>query len=178
MIEIYVHDDKDDIDFRQSHNSGVSVSPERITKLGIIAGHYRSICEVNNLASERNYKNRDCITLNVETFNNEEAQLLAKLNIFYEEHLHEDEEIRYCVEGSGYFDVKDPTNNEWIRCKLYPGDLLIIPAGIYHRFTLTTDNFIKAVRLFKEEPKWEAHNKSTVTDQLPIRKQYLKTIKP
>lgn len=57
------------------------------------------------------------------------------LKQLYTEHFHTYDEFRICLEGCGYFDIRDKFD-EWIRIEVLPGDLLVIPGGCYHRFTV------------------------------------------
>ncbi len=44
--------------------------------------------------------------------------------------------------GSGYFDFRDE-NDKWLRVNLEAGDMIILPEGIYHRFTLDAKRYGK-----------------------------------
>lgn len=95
----------------------------------------------------------------------------AKIKSFYEEHIHSDEEIRYVLDGSGYFDVRDKEDN-WIRIWTRKGDMVALPEGIYHRFTLDENNYIKALRLFSGVPIWTPYNRPQ--EEHPSRQKYIK----
>ena len=112
------------------------MSKEYLDKLGIQAYNFSDVEDVNKIATERGYKNRDVITISKEVMGDTYE---SKLKMFFHEHLHEDEEIRYILEGSGYFDVRDK-DDAWVRIALEQYDFMIMPAGIYHRFTLDNKN--------------------------------------
>lgn len=160
MVAFFYHDNHDTpANFTDEHDSGRPVSPEKLSSLGVIYRYIDNQDDLEALAKERDYKNRDQVVLNLDSFGGDESAYNAKMQQFYKEHYHEDEEIRYIVDGEGYFDVRDK-GDEWIRAKLNKNDLLILPAGIYHRFTLLSRlKNVTALRLFKDEPKWEAINR-------------------
>jgi len=157
-------------DQRLPHDSGSAVDVEALAQLGVIYQRIPELEGVNKLAAERGYKNRDEITVSPEKMGDVYE---TKVKSFFDEHLHEDEEIRYIRDGAGYFDVRNK-GDEWVRIYLEKDDLIILPAGIYHRFTTDETNYIQAMRLFKEEPKWTPLNRSGELDANQYRKEYVK----
>ncbi|KAL0931598.1 ard ard family [Colletotrichum truncatum] len=156
-------------DQRLAHDSGKEVTVDQLETLGVYYYQIPDMDGVNQLASNRGYKNRDEIVVSPEKMGDIYEE---KVKSFFHEHLHEDEEIRYVRDGTGYFDVRS-ANDEWVRIRVEKDDLIILPAGIYHRFTTDESNYIKAMRLFKDEPKWTPLNRSSDLDANSHRKEYV-----
>lgn len=123
-------------DQREPHDDGRPVDEAYLASLGVFYKYCPSIEDVDALAAERGYKNRDEVTVSPKTMGDVYEE---KVKMFFHEHLHEDEEIRYIRDGEGYFDVRGK-EDEWVRIKLVKDDLIILPAGIYHRFTTDEKN--------------------------------------
>ncbi|KAK3906339.1 Acireductone dioxygenase [Staphylotrichum tortipilum] len=156
-------------DQRLPHLTSSLLSPSDLEALGVLYFQIPTVAGVDALAAERGYRNRDEITVSPDAMG---AVYEDKVKSFFAEHLHEDEEIRYVRGGRGYFDVRDK-GDQWVRIALEKDDLIILPAGIYHRFTTDETNFIQAMRLFKDEPKWTPLNRSEDLDTNQHRKEYV-----
>ena len=128
-------------DCRLPHDSGVELSLPHLSSLGVL--HYifppsdpSSAANIEDLAFIRAYANRDEITVSPDAMG---PLYEEKIKMFYDEHMHDDEEVRYILKGTGYFDVRD-AEDKWVRIRAEEGDLLVLPAGIYHRFTVDEEN--------------------------------------
>ncbi|CAI8604615.1 unnamed protein product [Vicia faba] len=172
-IQAWLMDDSNE-DPRLPHlgNPNQFVSLDELAELGVLywklnPNDYENYQELKKIREARGYNYMDVLDLCPEKVENYEE----KLKNFYTEHIHEDEEIRYCLEGSGYFDIRDK-GDRWIRIWIKAGDLIILPAGIYHRFALDTSNYVKLMRLFMGEPVWTAYNRPQ--EDNPARQEYIK----
>jgi 1,2-dihydroxy-3-keto-5-methylthiopentene dioxygenase len=108
-------------DQRLLHDSGKPVSDEVLKSIGVLHWYIPTTqqSQIEDVAKERGYKNRDIITVTKESLGD---LYETKLKTFYEEydnlpqmisklshdirHMHEDEEIRYILDGTGFFDVR------------------------------------------------------------------------
>lgn len=81
------------------------------------------------LRDSRGYSYADIITVHPDHLPN----FNDKIKAFFEEHIHDAEEIRYALGGSGYFDVRD-LNDRWVRICIEV--CFVICGGLYYRVWL------------------------------------------
>jgi len=103
---------------------------------------------LETLKRDRGYIAQDEIELRPDTPGIE--AICAK---FADEHLHDDDEVRFILNGEGIFDIRS-RGDRFMRVVVERGDLIVVPAQRYHRFQLTDSRTIRAVRLFKDASGW------------------------
>jgi len=122
--------------------------------------------KLSQIRDDRGYSYADIITVHPDHLPGYES----KVKSFFEEHIHDAEEIRYVLGGSGFFDVRDK-KDKWVRVHVKKGDLMTLPEGIYHRFTTDETDMIHAMRLFVGQPIWTPFNRPECKDH-PSRKKF------
>jgi len=79
--------------------------------------------------------------------------MLAK---FSREHWHDEDEVRFIVEGRGLFHIH-PASGPVFAIEVEAGDLISVPHGTLHWFDLCADRRIRAIRLFQDSSGWTPH---------------------
>jgi 1,2-dihydroxy-3-keto-5-methylthiopentene dioxygenase len=103
---------------------------------------------LDELRAERGYIEQDIVALSPDVPGLD--SICAK---FLDEHHHEEDEVRFVLEGDGLFDIRSD-DDRWMRVLVEPGDLIVVPADRRHRFLLTERRAIRCVRLFQDKSGW------------------------
>jgi 1,2-dihydroxy-3-keto-5-methylthiopentene dioxygenase len=104
--------------------------------------------EIEALKRRGGYVTADVIDVRPETPN-----LEAMLARFRREHWHDEDEVRFILEGRGVFFVRPPEGRVF-SIEVGPGDLIRVPRGTWHWFDLCSDRRIRAIRLFQDAAGW------------------------
>jgi len=114
--------------------------------------------EIDEMKERGGYTTADIIDVNPET-----PGLDAMLARFDKEHTHSEDEVRFILAGRGVFFLD---LDEWVASvEVGPGDLLRVPRGTKHWFTLCEDRRIRAIRWFQDTTGWTPHYTDSGVDR-------------
>jgi 1,2-dihydroxy-3-keto-5-methylthiopentene dioxygenase len=105
--------------------------------------------QVETLMLRGNYQSRDVVRLTPD--HPQRAEMRAK---FLAEHVHDDDEVRFFVEGGGLFYIRHAGTVHALECRA--GDLIVLPAGTVHWFDTGERPLFTAIRLFTTPDGWVA----------------------
>lgn len=111
----------------------------------VLVGHDRYFAE---LQRDAGYQSRDLIVLHADIPNLDQA-----LSRFSPAHTHDDDEVRYIVDGEGVFGFTLPDGSQ-AELLVEAGEYINVPADTEHWFHLTDRKRIKAVRYFSGTSGW------------------------
>lgn len=115
--------------------------------------------EIARLKKTGGYTTADVIDINAET-----PGLDAMLAKFKIEHWHDEDEVRYILDGRGLFHIH-PQQYPVVVVEVGEGDLIRVPRGTRHWFDLCGDRRIRAIRLFQDTSGWTPHYTDSGADR-------------
>jgi 1,2-dihydroxy-3-keto-5-methylthiopentene dioxygenase len=115
--------------------------------------------KIDELSARGGYVTADVIDVTSSTPN-----LDAMLNKFNAEHWHDEDEVRFIVEGRGIFHIH-PKTGPVFSIEVEAGDLIRVPKGTLHWFDLCGDRRIRAIRLFQDKSGWTPHYTQSGVDK-------------
>lgn len=130
--------------------------PPTSTPADVLAAYKLKIEEMN---ARGGYVTADVIDVHPTTPNLD--VMLAK---FRTEHWHDEDEVRFIVEGRGLFHIR-PVNGPVFAIEVEAGDLIRVPKGTQHWFDLCVDRRIRAIRLFQDPSGWTPHYTNSGVDK-------------
>jgi 1,2-dihydroxy-3-keto-5-methylthiopentene dioxygenase len=104
--------------------------------------------EIDRLKARGGYVTADVIDVKPDT-----PGLDVMLAKFSREHWHDEDEVRFILEGAGVFHIH-PRSGPVFAIEVGAGDLIRVPRGTWHWFDLCADRRIRAIRLFQEAAGW------------------------
>ena len=104
--------------------------------------------EIERLKARGGYVTADVIDVNPQT-----AGLEAMLAKFNREHWHDEDEVRFIIQGRGIFHIH-PRQSAVVAIEVEAGDLIRVPRGTWHWFNLCESREIRAIRLFQDVAGW------------------------
>lgn len=115
--------------------------------------------EIDALKARGGYVTADVIDVRPDTPN-----LDAMLARFRVEHWHDEDEVRYIIEGRGLFHIHPPSGPVFA-IEVEAGDLIRVPRGTHHWFDLCAERRIRAIRLFQDVSGWTPHYTESGVDR-------------
>ena len=115
--------------------------------------------EIDALKARGGYVTADVIDVKPETPNLD--VMLAKFN---REHWHDEDEVRFIIEGRGLFHIH-PADGPVFAIEVEAGDLIRVPRGTHHWFDLCAEKRIRAIRLFQDVSGWTPHYTNSGVDE-------------
>jgi 1,2-dihydroxy-3-keto-5-methylthiopentene dioxygenase len=106
--------------------------------------------QVAALKARGGYVTADVIDVKADTPN-----LDAMLAKFSREHWHDEDEVRFIIEGRGLFHIHAAEGVFVL--EVGQGDLIRVPRGTHHWFDLCAERRIRAIRLFQDVSGWTPH---------------------